>query len=56
MPNQIETNPKAPFSIAFSGHTLKYEIECIFKIFLPIRKFAFLYDLTALPEAGFVTC
>lgn len=50
MPNQIETNPKAPFPIAFSGHALKYEIECIFKIFLPIRKFAFLYDLTALPE------
>lgn len=49
MPN-VETNLTKPFPVAFSGHTLKYEIECICKIFLPIRKFTFLYDTAQLPE------
>ena len=49
MPN-VETNLTKPFPVVFSGHTLKYEIECICKIFLPIRKFTFLYDTAQLPE------
>ena len=44
-----ETKTPKPFPIVFSGHTLKYEIECICKIFLPIRKFTFSYDATELP-------
>ena len=28
----------------------EHEIECICKIFLPIRKFTFLYDTAQLPE------
>ena len=44
-----ETKTPKPFPIVFSGHTLKYEIECICKIFLPIRKFTFSYDTTELP-------
>lgn len=49
MPN-VETNLTKPFPVAFSGHALKYEIECICKIFLPIRKFSFLYDTAQLSE------
>ncbi len=48
--SNVETNLIKPFPVAFSGHTLKYEIECICKIFLPMRKFTFLYDTTQLPE------
>ena len=48
MPN-VETNLTKPFPVVFSGHTLKYEIECICKIFLPIRKITFLYDTAKLP-------
>lgn len=47
--SNVETNLIKPFPVAFSGHTLKYEIECICKIFLPMRKFTFLYDTTQLP-------
>ena len=47
--SNVETNLIKPFPVAFSGHTLKYEIECICKIFLPMRKFTFLYDTTRLP-------
>ena len=42
--------PQKPFPIALCGHTLKYEIECICKIFLPVRKFVFSYDTAALPQ------
>lgn len=49
MPN-IETNLTKPFPVALSGHMLKYEIECICKIFLPIRKFSFFYETAQLPE------
>lgn len=45
-----QTIPPKPFPIALCGHTLKYEIECICKIFLPVRKFSFLYDTPTLPE------
>ena len=47
--SNVETNLIKPFPVAFSGHTLKYEIECICKIVLPMRKFTFLYDTTQLP-------
>ncbi|MGN1404471.1 MAG: coproporphyrinogen dehydrogenase HemZ, partial [Ruminococcus sp.] len=49
MTNNQTAAPK-PFPIALSGHTLKYEIECICKIFLPVTKFAFIYDMASLPE------
>ena len=35
--SNVETNLIKPFPVAFSGHTLKYGIECICKIFLPMR-------------------
>lgn len=38
-----------PFPIVLCGHALKYEIECICKIFLPMRKFAFFYETDQLP-------
>ena len=50
--SNVETNLIKPFPVAFSGHTLKYEIECICKIFLPMRKFTFLYDTTQLPAGA----
>lgn len=49
MTNNQTAAPK-PFPIALCGHTLKYEIECICKIFLPVTKFAFFYDMAFLPE------
>lgn len=39
----------APFPVCLCGHTLKYETECICKIFLPLTKFTFFYDTSALP-------
>lgn len=39
-----------PFPVALCGHTLKYEIECICKLFIPATKFAFLYETDKLPE------
>lgn len=41
-----------PFPVALFGHTLKYEIECILKLFLPATRFAFLYDTQSLPESS----
>lgn len=38
-----------PFPVALCGHTLKYEIECILKIFIPATKFDFLYEAATLP-------
>ncbi len=40
---------KPTFPVCLDGHTLKYEIECICKIFLPMTRFSFLYDTAALP-------
>ena len=37
-----------PFPVVLYGHALKYEIECILKIFIPATKFAFSYEDTAL--------
>lgn len=45
-------NLRQPFPIALCGHTLKYEIECICKIFLPTTKFTFFYETTELPEGA----
>lgn len=39
-----------PYPVLLVGHTLKYEIECILKIFMPMQKFAFYYDKAAISE------
>lgn len=41
-----------PFPVALCGHTLKYEIECICKIFIPATRFSFLYDTDTLPAGA----
>jgi oxygen-independent coproporphyrinogen-3 oxidase len=33
-----------PFPVVLHGHTLKYEIECMLKIFIPATKFTFAYE------------
>ncbi len=40
-----------PFPIALYGHHLKYAVECIAKIFFPLRKFDFMLDPPT-PPAG----
>ncbi len=45
-------NAAQPFPIALCGHTLKYEIECICKIFMPATRFSFSYDTDKLPEGA----
>lgn len=44
MKEQIQ---EQPFRVVLYGHTLKYEIECILKVFIPATKFAFYYEDTA---------
>lgn len=39
-----------PYSILLIGHTLKYEVECICKIFMPVRKFVFYYEKEMFPK------
>lgn len=38
------------FPIYLIGHSLKYEIECIFKLFFPLRRYQFFYDEGSLPQ------
>ncbi|MCD7958364.1 MAG: coproporphyrinogen dehydrogenase HemZ [Ruminococcus sp.] len=44
------SSEKVAFPVCLDGHTLKYEIECICKIFLPMTRFSFFYDTSALPK------
>ena len=36
------------FPVELYGHSLKYEIECMLKIFLPATKFVFSYETASL--------
>ena len=45
-----KSQPTRIFPIALGGHALKYEIECICKIFLPVTKFQFFFDAATLPD------
>ena len=39
-----EVTMKQPFPVFLMGHGLKYEIECILKVFVPAVRFQFFYD------------
>lgn len=43
-------NEKPTFPVYLQGHTLKYEIECVLKLFLPMTKFTFFYDKNDMPS------
>ncbi len=48
-----EVTIQQPFPVFLHGHGLKYEIECILKIFVPAVRFQFYYDdLSLLRESG----
>ena len=40
--NQTQQTPS--FSVVLLGHELKYEVECILKLFIPATKFQFYYE------------
>ncbi len=52
MMKESSLQTRSVFPIALYGHTLKYEIECICKLFLPVTKFQFHYDTESLPETA----